>query len=78
VTSPSVPAEPPQGKRVRLITARKFQEILDCSPMTLYRLQREDPRFPKPGRRGRHTRVWNENRAYDYAEILANDTGEAA
>jgi predicted DNA-binding transcriptional regulator AlpA len=73
MTSQKIPPAPPGGKR--LIRAPEFRRRLgDISEATLWRLQRGDVRFPPPGRiRHGHVRVWTEEQANAYAEVLASD-----
>jgi predicted DNA-binding transcriptional regulator AlpA len=74
VTLPTVAPAP--ARRKRLIRSREFCAKLDCSPQTLWRLQRTDPRFPQPGRLRGQTRVWTEDVADAYVELLSTPVGK--
>ena len=65
----------PPGGKTCLIRESEFRRKLgNISGSTLWRLQVQDPRFPPPGRlRNGHTRVWTEETADRYAELLAAD-----
>ena len=69
----------PERRSKRGILAPAFRKKLGgISDATLWRLQKNDPRFPQPGRVGCQ-RIWDEIAADNYAQLVFNDVrGKAA
>ena len=71
MTTPTVPPPARRGKRGILSAAFRFK-LGGISKSTFHRLERTDPRFPRPGRL-RNQKIWDEGVADDYVELVISD-----
>ena len=71
MTTPTVPPPTRRGKRGILSAAFRFK-LGGISKSTFHRLERTDPRFPRPGRL-RNQKIWDEAVADDYVELVISD-----
>jgi predicted DNA-binding transcriptional regulator AlpA len=63
------------GSRVQLVTMRTLMTSLDVCRMTIYRLQKSDPAFPKPIRIGRGVR-YDSSKIEEWVKLKAGNNYE--
>jgi hypothetical protein len=71
MTTTILPPSTPRGKRG--IFQDEFRRRLGgISYQTLWRLEKTDPRFPKPGYLRGHRRIWDDDQANAYVALVTS------